>query len=37
MRLLLVAFTERNGILRIISARKATFLERLDHEQSKTN
>jgi uncharacterized DUF497 family protein len=37
MRLLLVAFTEREGIIRIISARKATFLERLDHEQAKTN
>jgi uncharacterized DUF497 family protein len=37
MRLLLVAFTEREGIIRIISARKATFLERLDHEQGKTN
>ncbi len=37
MRLLLVAFTEREEIIRIISARKATFLERLDHEQAKTN
>ncbi len=36
MRLLLVAFTEREGIIRIISARKATFLERLDHEEGKT-
>ena len=37
LRLVLVAFTEREGIIRIISARKATFLERIDHEEGTTN
>jgi uncharacterized protein len=32
-RLLLVCFTERAGRVRIISARKATALERNDHEK----
>ncbi len=32
-RLLLVCFTERRGRVRIISARKATALERKDHEK----
>lgn len=33
-RLLLVAFTERSGIVRIISARLATRHEREDYEQN---
>lgn len=33
-RLLLVAFTERSGKVRIISARLATRLEREDYEQN---
>lgn len=33
--LLLVSFTERNGIIRIISARKATKSERKWHEENK--
>lgn len=32
-RLLLVSFTEREGIIRIISARKATKNERKDNEE----
>ncbi len=32
-RLLLVCFTERKGRVRIISARKASALERNDHEK----
>lgn len=31
-KLLLVSFTERNGLIRIISARKATPLERQEYE-----
>ena len=31
-KLLLVSFTERNGFIRIISARKATSLERQEYE-----
>ena len=33
--LLFVSFTERNNIIRIISARKATKYERKRHEESK--
>lgn len=33
-RLLVVSFTERIGVLRIISARKATRNERKDYEQN---
>jgi len=32
-RLLLVSFTERAGTVRIISARKATRAERIEHEE----
>ena len=35
-RLLLVSFTERQGIIRIISARRTTARERKHHEESKT-
>ena len=35
-RLLLVSFTERQGIIRIISARRATARERKHHEEKKT-
>lgn len=37
MRLLLIASTQLEGIIRIISARKATFLERLDYEEGAKN
>ena len=33
-RLLLVSFTERSGVLRLISARRATRRERKDYEQA---
>ncbi len=33
--LLFVSFTERNGIIRIISSRKATKNERKKHEENK--
>ena len=35
-RILLVSFTERQGIIRIISARRATARERKHHEEKKT-
>lgn len=35
-RLLIVSFTERNDIIRIISARKATRREQNDYEQHRT-
>jgi uncharacterized DUF497 family protein len=35
-RLLLVSFTEREDVIRIISARKATKNERKDYEESVT-
>ncbi len=35
-QLLLVSFTEREGIIRIISARKATKNERKDYEEGVT-
>jgi uncharacterized DUF497 family protein len=34
MRLLLVCFTERDGLIRIISARRATKRERQDYEEN---
>ena len=33
-RLLLVSFTERTGVIRLISARRATRHERKDYEQA---
>jgi len=33
-RLLLVSFTERSGVIRLISARRATRHERKDYEQA---
>ena len=36
-RLLLVCFTERGNVIRIISARKATKLERQDYEERRTS
>ncbi len=35
-RLLLVSFTERHGIIRIISARRTTARERKHHEENKS-
>jgi uncharacterized DUF497 family protein len=35
MRLLLVAFTDRQGKIRLISARKVTRRERRDYEESQ--
>lgn len=34
-RLLVVAFTEREGRMRVISARRATRLERKDYEENR--
>jgi uncharacterized DUF497 family protein len=36
-RLLLVCFTERRKAIRIISARKATRLERQDYEEARSS
>jgi uncharacterized protein len=33
-RLLLISFTERSGVIRLISARRATRHERRDYEQA---
>ena len=35
-RLLIVSFVEKPGVIRIISARKATKRERINHEENQT-
>lgn len=37
LRLLLVSFSERNGRVRVISARRATKRERHDHDKEITS